>query len=237
MTPTRWIIFALVAVVALAGLVGLAKKDSIKVDDVNAFSVIKNDQFTDHTFGKKDSKVILFEYADFQCPGCGGAHPQLKKILDQYKDKITFVYRAFPLTSIHPNALAAAATAEAASKQGKFWEMHDLLFESQSAWENLKADERGSAFSSYASQLGLNIDQFNKDVASKEVSNSIAYSRAIGGKIKVDSTPTLYLNTTKVSDETRTDLIQNQGDKLKAELDAALKAVGDTPPAASTEQQ
>ena len=111
MTPTRWIIFAVVAVLVLVGLATLAKKDSIDVSQVDATSVISNDKFKDHVFGKADSKVVLIEYADFQCPGCAAAHPQLKAIIEEYKDKIAFVYRAFPLTSIHPNALAAAATA------------------------------------------------------------------------------------------------------------------------------
>jgi protein-disulfide isomerase len=236
MTPTRWIIFALVAVVALVGLVTFAKKDAIDVSAVDAYSVISNESFKDHVFGKKDSKVVLIEYADFQCPGCGGAHPQLKQLVERYKDKIAFVYRAFPLTSIHPNALAAAAVAEAASNQGKFWEMHDLLFESQSSWENLKADERGAVFSGYARQLGLNVDTFNRDVASKEVSDRIAYARAIGGKINVNSTPTIYVGKDLISDDVRNDLIQQKGDKLKTQLDAALKAVGETPPVTTPEQ-
>ena len=236
MTPTRWIIFALVAVVALVGLVTFAKKDAIDVSNVDAYSVISNENFKDHVLGKKDSKVVLVEYADFQCPGCGGAHPQLKLVVEQYKDKVAFVYRAFPLTSIHPNALAAAAVAEAADKQGKFWEMHDLLFESQSSWENLKPEERGAVFSGYARQLGLNVDTFNRDVASKEVSDRIAYARAIGGKINVNSTPTIYVGKELISDDVRNDLIQQKGDKLKAKLDAALKAVGETPPTTTSEQ-
>ena len=236
MTPTRWIIFALVAVVALVGLVTFAKKDAVDVSNVDAYSVISNENFKDHVLGKKDSKVVLVEYADFQCPGCGGAHPQLKQVVEQYKDKVAFVYRAFPLTSIHPNALAAAAVAEAADKQGKFWEMHDLLFESQSSWENLKPEERGAVFSGYARQLGLNVDTFNRDVASKEVSDRIAYARAIGGKINVNSTPTIYVGKELISDDVRNDLIQQKGDKLKAKLDAALKAVGETPPTTTSEQ-
>lgn len=237
MTPTRWIIFALVAVAALVGLVSVAKKDSIDVSSVGTSSIISNDKFQDHVFGKKDSKVVLIEYADFQCPGCGGAHPQLKKVVEQYKDKVAFVYRAFPLTSIHPNALAAAAVAEAAGNQGKFWEMHDLLFETQNSWKDLKSSERGTAFTGYAQQLGLDVTKFNNDIASKDVSDRISYARAIGGKAKVDSTPTLYIGKDLVNDEVRNDLIQQQGDKLKAQLDAALKAVGETPPAATTPQQ
>lgn len=230
MTPTRWIIFGLVTIAALVGLVSLTKKDTIDVSQVDPYTVIDNSKFKDHVYGKADSKVVLIEYADFQCPGCGAAFPQLKKITEQYKDKIAFVYRAFPLTTIHPNALAAAATAESAGNQSKFWEMYNLLFENQSAWKDLKADQRGTVFGDYARQLGLNVDQFNKDVASKAVSDRIAYARAIGGRIKVNSTPTLYIGNSLLDQDTLTDLLQQKGDKLRGKLDAALKAVGETPP-------
>lgn len=235
MTPTRWIVFALIAVVTLGGLVALSKKDDINVDDVNAFSVVKNDKFTDHVYGKADAKVVLIEYADFQCPGCAGVYPEVTKIKEEYKDKIAFVYRAFPLTSIHPNALAAAGAAEAAAKQGKFWEMHDLLFESQDAWESLSPSDRGTAFSNYARQLGLNLDRFNTDISSPEVSYSISYARALGGKSGVSATPTLYIGDKLMSDEIRGDLTAG-GKKLRQELDAALKAAGETPPTAEKQQ-
>lgn len=235
MTPTRWIVFGLIAIVTLGGLIALSKKDDINVDDVNAFSVIKNDQFTDHVYGKADSKVVLIEYVDFQCPGCGAAFPNVTTIKEEYKDKIAFVYRAFPLTSIHPNALATAGAAEAAAKQGKFWQMHDLLFKSQSVWKDLKPEDRGAVFSNYAAQIGLNVDQFNADIASPEASKNVSYARALGAKSGVSSTPTLFLGDKLLSDEVRNDLIQQRGDKLREEINAALKQVGETPPATKTE--
>jgi protein-disulfide isomerase len=84
--------------------------------------------------GNKDSKVIVVEYSDFQCPACAAYFPMVEQVMDEYKDKVAFVYRHFPLTSIHPHAEPMARAAEAAGKQGKFWEMYELIFKNQNAW-------------------------------------------------------------------------------------------------------
>lgn len=84
--------------------------------------------------GKKDSKVVLVEYSDFQCPACAAYFPMVEQVMDEYKDKVAFVYRHFPLISIHPYAEPMARASEAAGKQGKFWEMYQLIFKNQTAW-------------------------------------------------------------------------------------------------------
>lgn len=235
MTPTRWIIFAVVVVITLGGLVALSSKDKVDVSSVDTSAIIKSGPNADRVFGNPDAKVILMEYSDFQCPACLGAYPNVKSITEAYKDQVAFVYRYFPLTTIHPNGLASAAVAEAAGIQGKFWQMHDLLFEGQKSWENLKAEQRGAAFEAYASQLGLNVDQFKTDLASKKVADRISYDRAIGGKLGVNSTPTFYLNGQKVSDTVVSNIVQKDGSELKASLDTAVKAAGGTIPTAATE--
>jgi len=93
--------------------------------------------------GNENSKVILINYGDFQCSGCAGVHPIVKNITEKYKDKIKFIFRNFIL-SYHTNAKAAAAAAEAAGLQGKYWEMHDLIYESQPSWESLNVEDRTS---------------------------------------------------------------------------------------------
>ena len=119
------------------------------------------------------AKVVVFEYADFQCPGCGAAFPQTKKIQSFYQDKVAFVFRNLPLTTIHPNAMAAAAVSEAAGLQGKYWEMHDLLFTSRDSWVDLTPGNRGSMFETFAKQLNLNIDQFRTDLSGTKVQEKI----------------------------------------------------------------
>ncbi|HXH04840.1 MAG TPA: thioredoxin domain-containing protein [Candidatus Nitrosotenuis sp.] len=235
MTPIRWIIFAAIVVLSLGGLIALSSKDKIKVDSVDTNAILRDGDNADHVYGNPNAKVVLIEYGDFQCPGCAGAHSKLAAIKEAYKGEMAFVFRHFPLTTIHANALAASSAAEAAGMQGKFWEMHDLLYQSQDSWENLRAEDRGAIFESYAAQLGLNIDQFNTDIASEKVSKKIAYDRAIGAKAKVDSTPTLFLNGEKVSDELVTDVVQQNGDKLKAKIEALIKQTGGTVPEAKPE--
>jgi len=222
MTRTRWIIFGLICLLALAGIVVFNKKDSVDVSSTDPASVITGEN-GDHVYGKTDAKVILFEYGDFQCPGCGGAFAKIKTIKETYKDKIAFVFRNFPLTSIHPNALAAATAAEAASLQGKFWEMHDKLYESQDSWSAISAAERTNVFVQYATSLGLNAEQFKTDMSSKTVSDKIARDRALAGKLDVSSTPTLYVNDEKLNSDIISDVVQADGSLLIKKIDEKLK--------------
>lgn len=236
MDRNRWLIFGLLCVGAVAGLVFFSAKDKIDVSNVDATKIDATSAIADHVFGKADSKIIMIEYADFQCPGCTAAAPNLKPIYEAYKDHVAFVYRNFPLTSAHPHAFAAAATAEAAGLQGKYWEMHDLLFQNRDTWAPMTAEARNTTFEGYASQLGLSIDQFKSDLASKKVADKINTDRALGIKVGVDSTPTLYLNGRKVSDDAVKDLMQQKGDKLRDQLDAQITQDGGTPPARTTSQ-
>lgn len=142
--------------------------------------------------GDLKSKVTLTEYADFQCPGCGAYHPLVKQLLQDFKGKIHFVYRTFPLTQVHQNAMASALAAVAANNQGKFWEMHDLLFQHQNDWNTLQNPQ--SVFDGYAQQLGMNIDQFHKDIADAKTKKFIMDEENAGLTIGVNSTPTFFLN-------------------------------------------
>lgn len=149
---------------------------------------------TDHdmTTGPKDAKITLLEYADFQCPACGVYHPLVKKLLGDFNGKILFVYRFFPLVNAHQHALISAKAAYAASQQGKFWEMHDMLFEHQNDWAfNDKAE---NIFVSYAKNLNMDVDKFKKDQANPDFEKIIMSQEDKGAEIGVDSTPTFFLN-------------------------------------------
>lgn len=233
MNRTTWIVIGVICLLGLGGLVAFTKQGETNVDNIDAATVLQssNGSIGDRTTGKSGAKVIVFEYADYQCPGCGAAYPTIKSIQETYKDKVTFVFRNFPLTSIHPNALAAASVAEAAGQQGKFWEMHDLLFTQRSAWVNLTADQRGSVFLSYAQQLGLDTAKFTSDQSSKLVSEKINLDRALGGKMGVSSTPSFFIGSTKVDSTTTDEVINSKPDAFMSKLDDALRAAGETPPA------
>ncbi|HSW89928.1 MAG TPA: thioredoxin domain-containing protein [Patescibacteria group bacterium] len=142
--------------------------------------------------GTPGSKIALTEFSDFECPSCRAAQPLVEQILQQGGSNIYFVYREFPLESIHKNALAGAKAAESAGKQGKFWQMHDKLFASQDEWATLA--NPNDKLVSYAKDLGLNTDQFSKDFSSKEVADLVTKDQGDGLALGVNATPTFYVN-------------------------------------------
>ncbi|KKQ95402.1 MAG: Thioredoxin domain protein [Candidatus Woesebacteria bacterium GW2011_GWB1_43_14] len=150
----------------------------------------------DHVKGNPDSDIVIVEYSDFQCPACAYYSGFMKKLLDEKGDEIALVYRHFPLEQIHKNAKVASYAAEAAGSQGKFWEMHDLLFANQSVWENLPDPEK--EFTKYAQDLGLNIDQFNTDLKSDETRDRVNNDYRSGIASRVNSTPTFFINGEKI---------------------------------------
>ncbi len=204
MSTKAWIIFAVICVAVFSGLVIWSGRDRVDVSKVNTNKVQSSADVSgdigDHTFGNKNAKVVLVEYGDFQCPACGSAHPTVRKLTEKYQDQMLFVFRNFPLTQIHPNARAGAAAVEAAGLQGKYWELHNLIFESQDEWSSSSTADRGAIFASYAEKVGLDKNEFNS-VLKKEstrISKKIDFDRALGNKLGVNSTPTFYLNGKKL---------------------------------------
>jgi len=212
MTKSGWIIFVSICVVVLGGLILVSRQDSIDVSSINPTSILPasadNGNIADHVFGKKDSAVIIYEYGDYQCPGCSSAAPAIRKVATKYEDKIGLVFRNYPLTTIHPNALAAASSAEAAGLQGKYWEMHDKIYDEQQVWENFTVSERTDYFVSLAQNLGLNTATFKTDLESSAVRKKINFDTAIGKKLNITSTPTIYVNDENISG------VRYEGDKL-----------------------
>lgn len=147
---------------------------------------------TANYLGNPQSKVVLVEFSDLQCPACKNAEPSVKSITDEFGNRIRFEYRHFPLKSIHKNAEAAAYAAEAAAMQGKFWEMKAKLFENQEAWSD--ASSAKDLFTGYAGELGLDTTKFTADMGSSQVREKVAADVALGNSIGVNSTPSFYLN-------------------------------------------
>jgi protein-disulfide isomerase len=241
MDKTKWIIFA-VLVVGIFGLIiwqnkSNEEKTSFKGD---ANSIITEGPIADQVYGSRDAKVVLIEYGDYQCPACGSMYQPVKDLTELYKDKLTFIFRNYPLTNIHPNALAASNAAEAAGLQGKFWEMHDKLYENQTAWSSVAVDKREAVFSGYASELGLDAAKFKTDLASADIASKVARDRQTGKDIfKANSTPTFVLNGTKLESS-----VSVSSEALRQKVEEALKqaypdfkpATTTTAPPASTQQ-
>lgn len=189
--------FAIVLVIlfALFGGLFVVSKNKAKQDTATSESS-SSAQVSKHTEGEGKKGVTLVEYGDYQCPACTAYFPLVKSVVEKYKSDITFQFVNYPLTQIHPNAMAAHRAAEAASLQNKFWEMHDLLYQNHDAWAN--AGNASTAFEQYAQQLGLDVTKFKQDVASSAVNGVIQADIKQGQNLKVTGTPTFFLNGKKI---------------------------------------
>ena len=199
MTKKAWIIFAAMCVGLIGGLIFLQQRNQIDVSSVDTTKAQpasrESGNISEHVYGNANSKVLLVEYADFQCPGCNSSYPVTKKVIEKYKDKIGFIFRNYPLTSAHPNALAAAAAAESAGLQGKYWEMHNSLFENRASWGELSGSTRTENFVKLASDIkGLNVEKFKADLENPNIRKKIDYDMALGKKDSVGGTPAMYIN-------------------------------------------
>ncbi|MGZ4962299.1 MAG: DsbA family protein [Limisphaerales bacterium] len=148
----------------------------------------------DHIRGPANAPVTLVEYGDFECPYCSQAHTILQAIEEQMGDQLRFVFRHFPLTNMHPHAEHAAEAAEAAGAQGRFWEMHDLLFENQDA-----LDDRDLV--NYAAELGLDAKRVASDIVSGVHEHRIRQDFISGMRSDVNGTPTFFINNTRYDGE------------------------------------
>ncbi len=149
-----------------------------------------------HAIGPQDAPVTLEEFGDFECPPCGLLHPVLKTMEKEFGPRLRVIFREFPLAPTHPHALVAARSAEAAGLQGKFWEMHDLLFENQRTWHE-ESDARPT-FEGYAKKVGLDLERFRRDVSSQVVEQRIFLDGKRAHALGVKGTPSVFLNGREV---------------------------------------
>lgn len=172
----------------------------------------------DHVRGNANAKVVLVEYADMQCAGCSVLAPKMSAIVADYGDEIGVVFRHFPIAG-HPNSRAAAVATEAAGKQGKFFEMLDVMFANQATWASLSTDKRTDEFSRLAGIAGVpDLDKWRDDfVNSAQFDVKIRFDQALGRLQGVDETPMVFLNGEKLSREVIAD-----EEQLRAAVNAAL---------------
>lgn len=185
-----WGIAILVLGGMIFGMVKIASRNSS--DDKQLLSLVDNINESDWIRGDKEAKVIITEYSDFQCPACASYYEIVKMAHKEFGNKLAIVYRHFPLRQIHANADMSALSAEAAGNQGKFWEMHDMIFENQKKWEGDKNAKE--IFIKYAEDLGLISEQFKKDLDSKELKEKVEADYQSGVKAGVNHTPTFFVN-------------------------------------------
>lgn len=167
-----------------------------------------------HFKGGQNASVTVEEFADYQCPTCAVMHPVMNEVTANYGSRIKFIFRNYPLTQIHKNAYEAAAAAEAAGLQGKFWEMQNLLFQNQRNWSNVS--EIRPVFEGYAQTLGLNMDQFKADVLGVRARERVDLDLRRAQSLNLSSTPSVLVNGRPVPFE------QMTVDGMKQIIDAEL---------------
>lgn len=169
----------------------------------------------DHVKGNPDAKVTLIEYLDFECEACGAYYPLIKQLGTEFPNDLRIVTRYFPLPG-HKNSMTAAIAVEAASKQGKYWEMHDKLFETQETWGN-KQMPTPQVFEQYAQEIGLDMAKFKTDVADPATKVRVQRDFDASEKLGNDSTPSLFVQSKKIQNprgyEEFKQLIQAEIDK------------------------
>jgi protein-disulfide isomerase len=166
-----------------------------------------------HSLGPENAPVTLEEFGDFQCPPCGRLSEPINQLQKQYN--IRLIYRNFPLP-MHRYAREAAFAAEAAGRQGKFWEMHDLLFKEQEVWGH--SNDARALFQAYAGMLQLDLSRFRNDMDSPEVQQKVELDQRRGSEIGVKTTPTLFLNNQAIPPS------DTNPDKLPALVENAVKS-------------
>ena len=147
----------------------------------------------DHIQGPTEAAVTLVEYGDYECPYCGAAYPIIKEVQSRMGEGLRFVFRNFPIATSHPHAEQAAETAEAAAAQGRFWQMHDLLYENQRRL-------RDPDLRDYAERLALDVERFDKELAEHVHAARVREDFMSGVRSGVNGTPTFYINGTRHDD-------------------------------------
>lgn len=195
----NWKLLALILGGTVSILIGASLFLSKPVDNAS----VKVDQQklvagTTHILGEKTVPVTVVEFSDFQCPACRLAASIVDELMAKYQGKIRFIYRHFPLTSIHKNALAASIASEAADGQGKFWEYSKALFDNQNTWEQLGDPQ--DLFINLAKEAGVaDLDKFKNEISKQSKKDLILTDMDLGNQLGVNATPTFFVNGNRVS--------------------------------------
>lgn len=205
---TAWFIVGLIVLVTVVVIVaGAMSSGSGGSSNTSNFVATMAPGITssDHVIGNPHAKVTLIEYGDFECPACGDYEPAVQQLIDTMSSTVEFVFRNFPLTSIHPFAMVGSEAAEAAGMVGgpsKYWAMHNLLYAKQSEWSTntllTPAQVTSQYLNKYAQSLGLDVTTFDADMNSPQVSDKIQADIAGGNAAQIDHTPTFFVNLAQI---------------------------------------
>ena len=217
----RYLPFVIVVVVALAtfgsgAILYRAKRPQLRNLPENQSVPAKGDQQSAHIRGNPDAPVTLEEFGDFQCPPCGQFAGFVEELLKEYDPRLRVVFRNLPLPN-HEHAREAALAAEAAGFQGKFWEMHDTLYREQETWSKAPAPNVRELFESYAGTIGLDLDQFKKDMDGDKARERVDSDHALADSLGIKMTPTLFINNRPVDPKDK------NPEGVRAEIKAALE--------------
>jgi protein-disulfide isomerase len=182
--------------------VNAADKQQAIATPVPPPQIVKVDNGSLPLKGDQNAKVTIVEFSDFQCPFCKQYFEQTDgQIQNEYvkTGKVKFAYRHFPLTTIHPNAQIAAESSECANEQNKFWDYHDQLFQNQDTWSQQSGDDVVNSFVSYASQIGIDADQFRSCVTAHKYKNKVDADASAGTAVQVDGTPAFFVNGYRIT--------------------------------------
>jgi len=209
-------IVIIVLAVALAAVIAVyGSRKSVPASETASKSTIEANSGGGHVRGNASAPVTLVEFGDYQCPSCGYYHPIVDELLRRYPEKVKLEFHHYPLIQMHPHALAAAMAVEAAGDQGKYWEMHDLVYTHQREWSAMPNPE--SEFLAFAAQLGLDANKFMRSVKSTDVEKRILEDIQRGSNLKVGGTPSFFINGRSV------DPLPDGVDKFAKIVDDALQ--------------
>lgn len=226
MSKQFWGVLIIIALVFVGIFIFSGNKNN------NTSSVNSNAKPSENIEGLGEDNVTLVEYGDFECPYCEEYFPIVQQVQQEFNNQIYFQFRNFPLTSIHPNAFAGARAAEAAALQGKFWQMHDALYDSNNWQVWSTSNDPNPYFNQYAQELGLNVNKFKTDFASQAVNNTVSADMAAGNKLNIQGTPSFFLDGKQIQPEPTVASFSSFINAEIAKKQAAAKAA--TPTTTST---
>ena len=227
------VVAIIIILAAFGGLITWASLNGGDKTDYSQFKsteIIKatdeNGNIGDHVRGKTDSKVVVVEYADVQCPGCGTMMPKMHDLYESYGDRVAFVFRHYPING-HQNARAASAAVESASRQGYFWEMLEILYDNQNDWNAIyDTEKRTNIFADFFDDITEgkgNREEFISNLSNTDIQKKIDFDKNMGSKNDhVTATPTIIVNGKMVDMETDKPI----KDVIEEMINAALKENG-----------
>ncbi len=222
----RFLPFIIVGVVAVATLTSgallyRAKRPHLLMIPQDKIVPGKADTSAMHVRGNPEAPVTLEEFGDFECPPCKGISTFLDELAREYNPRLRIIFRNFPL-AMHKHARKAALAAETAGFQGRFWEMHDLLYREQEVWS--KTEDATELFNAYAGIIGLDLARFKKDLEDEKAKERVDSDQERGTSLGVKSTPTVFVNNRELGTADRTP------EGLHKVIDAALKGEAEPSP-------